>query len=68
LRELTGGHFKATLRERPRIEAIRFGDAARMPLFTGAIDIVGTPELNVWRGATTVQVRVRDFAPSGGHA
>jgi len=67
LRELSGGHFKATLRERPRVEAIRFGDGARLPLFTGQLDIVGTPELNVWRGASTVQVRVRDFAPVRGH-
>jgi single-stranded-DNA-specific exonuclease len=66
LRELSGGHFKATLRERPKVEAIRFGDGARMSLFTGRIDLVGTPEFNVWRGATTLQVRVRDFAPIGG--
>jgi len=65
LRELTGGHFKATLRERPRLEAIRFGDAARLPLFTGLLDVVGTPELNVWRGSSTVQLRLRDFAPAG---
>jgi single-stranded-DNA-specific exonuclease len=65
LRELNGGHFKALVSERPRIEAIQFGAIERIEEFSGHIDILATPEINEWRGSRTLQLRLRDFAAAG---
>lgn len=61
LRELSGGHFKANVHPTRMVEAILFGAPERMSSFQGAIDVIGTPEINEWQGRRTVQLRLRDF-------
>lgn len=62
LRELKGGHFKANVHPSRVVEAILFGAPERMAAFEdGPIDVLGTPEINEWRGNETVQLRLRDF-------
>lgn len=61
LRELSGGHFKAHVHPQRRVEAILFGQPERMGAFVGPLDLLGTPEINEWRGTRTVQIRLKDF-------
>jgi single-stranded-DNA-specific exonuclease len=46
-------------------EAIGFGMAAEKPPEGGFVDVVFTPEINSWQGASRVQVRMVDMRPSG---
>lgn len=64
IRELNGGHLKAIVDPRRRLEVIYFGGAERKEAFDQEIDLVCIPEMNEWRGARRVQLRVRDFKPS----
>jgi single-stranded-DNA-specific exonuclease len=65
LRELSGGHAKCVVRERPRIEAVLFGRADRIAEIHGVVDLLATPDINEWRGTRTLQLRIRDLAPGG---
>ncbi len=66
VRELSGGHFKCVLRERPFLEAIVFGQGERLDEFTGPLDLLGVVEASHFRGTRTLQLRVRDFRASEG--
>lgn len=68
LRELNGGHFKATIHPRRAVEAIAFGQADRIGEFHGELSLLGTPELNFWQGNSRVQLRLRDFGTPEGTA
>jgi len=62
-RELRGGHLKVAVKDGPKlIDAIGFRMADRLPALAraGAIDIAFTPQLNTWRGETTVQLVIKD--------
>ena len=64
IRALTGGHVKGVVDTRRRVEAIAFGAGDRVDDFGGVVDALCVPEVNEWRGAKTLQLRVRDFAPA----
>ncbi len=58
------GHLKLVLRSPrggPPIDAIGFGMAEVPVAQGGKIDLLYTPEINVWNGATSLQLRVRDL-------
>ena len=62
-RELRGGHLKVVVKDGPKlIDAIGFRMADRMAALSGAdvIDIAFTPQLNTWRGETSVQLVLKD--------
>lgn len=62
-RELRGGHLKVVVKDGPKlIDAIGFRMADRLPALTraDAIDIAFAPQLNTWRGDTTVQLVLKD--------
>lgn len=61
VRALSGGHFKANVHPEGVVEAIVFGAGERMGEFQGEISLLGTPEVNEWRGRKTLQLRLRDF-------
>lgn len=61
VRPLSGGHFKANVHPEGGVEAILFGAGERMGEFEGEVSLLGTPEVNEWRGRKTVQLRLRDF-------
>ena len=63
IRELNGGHLKAIVDPRRRVEVIYFGGSERKADFDQEVDLVCVPEINEWRGARHVQLRVRDFRP-----
>ncbi len=46
------------------IPCIAFGTAARQQELQGEIDLLFSPAINSWRGADSVQLRIRDFRPS----
>lgn len=64
IRALNGGHVKGVVDARRRVEAICFGAGARAESFAGEVDALCVPEVNEWRGAKTLQLRVRDFVPA----
>lgn len=62
-RELRGGHMKVVLKDGPKlIDAIGFRMAERLRALNGAdaLDVAFTPQLNTWRGETTVQLVLKD--------
>ena len=61
LRELKGGHLKATLDSARHVEMIAFGAAERAAQIGRTIDVLATPEINEFRGAQSLQLRVKDF-------
>lgn len=75
VREIGNGHLKASIDpsslapgQRPTglVDVVCFGAAARRGEWdAGAVDLLGTPELNEWQGRVTLQLRVRDFRPAG---
>jgi len=68
-RELRGGHLKVVVKDGPKlVDAIGFRMAGRMPALAGAqaIDIAFTPQLNTWRGETTVQLVLKDARTAAG--
>lgn len=67
-RELRGGHVKAVFKDGNRIyDAIgfRMADRLRSLAAAPALDIAFTPQLNVWRDSTTLQLVLRDARPAG---
>jgi single-stranded-DNA-specific exonuclease len=46
-----------------RVDVIAFGAAEREAEWQGPVDLLGSPEVNEWNGARTLQLRVRDFRP-----
>jgi single-stranded-DNA-specific exonuclease len=46
------------------IDVIAFGAAARAAEWSGPVDLLVTPDINVWNGTRSVQLRVRDFRAS----
>lgn len=61
VREVGTGHLKAVVEGRRGVELIAFGAAERLASFHGAIDVIATPEINEFRGAQTLQLRVKDL-------
>lgn len=61
MRELAGGHLKATLESRRHVEMIAFGAAERAAQLGRTVDVLATPEINEFRGALTLQLRVKDL-------
>jgi single-stranded-DNA-specific exonuclease len=59
-------HLKLFLRQGLRaLPAIAFG-MADAPIAAGAtLDVLFSPELNEWNGTTSLQLRLRDFRPTG---
>jgi single-stranded-DNA-specific exonuclease len=64
VRELPGGHVKGVVDPARGLEVIAFGAADRAGALARGVDFLATPELNTWRGASTLQLRVKDIAPS----
>jgi single-stranded-DNA-specific exonuclease len=65
-RILKEAHLKLRLEAGGRqFEAIGFGMAGR-ELGSGEVDLVFVPELNVWNGRESLQLRLKDIRPSGG--
>lgn len=63
-RELRGGHLRVTVREGSRVfPAVGFHMASRLPgLSTAhALDVAFTPQLNTYRGETTIQLVIKDL-------
>jgi single-stranded-DNA-specific exonuclease len=64
-RVLSDKHLKLRLRQKQTVlEAIGFGQAAKY-LADGKINLVGTPEINRFRGSETIQLRILDLEPVG---
>ena len=61
MRELAGGHLKATLESGRHVEMIAFGAAERAAQLGRTVDLLATPEINEFRGAKTLQLRVKDL-------
>lgn len=62
-RELRGGHLKIVVKDGPKlVDAIGFRMADRIPALAraDALDIAFTPQLNTWRGETSVQLVLKD--------
>src|SRR5262249_60693620 len=64
VKEVGNGHLKAVVDSGRYVEMIAFGAADRAPLFAEPIDVLATPELNEFRGMSTLQLRVKDLAAS----
>jgi len=72
VRVVGSGHLKGTIdpaslptdMRRGRVDVIAFGAAEREFEWQRPVDLLGVPERNEFNGATTLQVRVRDFRPS----
>ncbi len=47
------------------VDVIAFGAAARAEEWEGPVDLLAVPDLNVYNGTTSVQLRVRDFKKAG---
>lgn len=68
-RELRGGHLKVVVKDGPKLlDAIGFRMADRIPALasTPALDIAFAPQLNTWRGETTVQLVIKDIRAATG--
>ena len=61
MRTLAGGHLKATIDGARGVELIAFGAAERAHQIGKTVDVIATPEINEFRGAQTLQLRVRDL-------
>lgn len=61
LREVGTGHLKAVVEGSRHVELIAFGAADRAAELRGPVDVLATPEINEFRGARTLQLRVRDL-------
>ncbi len=61
MRTLAGGHLKAVVDGARGVELIAFGAAERAAQIGASVDVIATPEINEFRGAQTLQLRVRDF-------
>jgi single-stranded-DNA-specific exonuclease len=66
-RELRGGHIKAAFKDGNRIyDVVGFRMAERLRSLAAApvLDIAFSPQLNVWRDTTTLQLVLRDARPA----
>lgn len=61
VREVGTGHLKAVVEGRRAVEMIAFGAAERASAFGGPIDVLATPGINEFRGAQTIQLKVKDL-------
>ncbi len=65
-RELQGGHLRLTLRCGGRsLTAIGFQMAERFADH-GVVDLVCSPQINEWKGRSSVQLKIRDLKPVTG--
>jgi single-stranded-DNA-specific exonuclease len=67
-RELRGGHMKVALRNGNRVmDAIGFRMAERIAELSSApaVDVAFSPQFNIWRGETSVQLVLKDIRPAG---
>lgn len=59
-------HLQFQLRQNIRsVACIAFGGASRWKGLAGSVDALCTPQINVWQGSQTLQLRVRDLKQSG---
>jgi len=66
LQELKGGHLRFTVCQGAFSHpAIAFGMQGRREEFQGDIDLLVSPQVNVYQGRQTVQLRVRDVRSAG---
>jgi single-stranded-DNA-specific exonuclease len=64
VRELNGGHLRLTVsRDGCSFTAIGFSLAGRVAPGE-RLDLACTPQLNEWRGSTTLQLKIRDLRPA----
>lgn len=64
LRELRGGHIRFSVRQGPRVvDVVGFRMAGRLTpaQAMAAMDIAYTPQLNTWRGKTSLQLVLKDI-------
>ncbi len=61
VREVGTGHLKAVVETGRYVEMIAFGAAERAPQLSQPVDLLATPEINEFRGARTLQLRVKDL-------
>jgi single-stranded-DNA-specific exonuclease len=61
VRIVGAGHLKCVVAGERHIEMIAFGAGERQVAFAGSIDVLAAPQINVYRGQQTVQLRVRDI-------
>lgn len=60
-----GDHLRFTARQDGySLPCIAFGMAGRLAELSGAVDLLGSPTLNEWKGRIDVQFRVRDLRPA----
>ncbi|HEY4220137.1 MAG TPA: single-stranded-DNA-specific exonuclease RecJ [Myxococcota bacterium] len=64
VREVGNAHVKAVVDTGRYLEMIAFGAAERIGELAAPVDVLATPEINEFRGASTLQLRVRDFRAS----
>ncbi len=58
-------HLQLRVRQQQTIlPAIGFSMGQHPAIDAAVVDLIGTPTLNTWQGATTVQLRMRDFMAS----
>jgi len=67
VREVGEGHLQFSARQDGySLRCIAFGMAARRGELNGALDLLVTPGINVWKGRRELQLRVRDWRPAEG--
>ncbi|MGE4345702.1 MAG: single-stranded-DNA-specific exonuclease RecJ, partial [Geoalkalibacter sp.] len=65
LRPVGREHLKLSLQQGDRrIDAIAFGMASQAERMQGELDFLCSPQVNTWKGRSSVQLRIRDFKPS----
>jgi len=67
LQVLNGGHLRFTARQGGEsLPCIAFGLADRKECLSGDVDILGSLQVNRWKGRQTAQLVVKDFKPHAG--
>jgi len=66
IQTVAGKHLRFILRQGGySFPCIAFGMADRQGELAGELDLLFTPGLNEWRGRASVQLRLKDFRPTG---
>jgi single-stranded-DNA-specific exonuclease len=65
VQSLGGSHLRFTARQDAySLPCIAFGFAPRRAELATCVDLLVTPEINIWKGRRSVQLRVRDWQPT----
>jgi single-stranded-DNA-specific exonuclease len=63
-RRIVGGDsLKLRVKEEQVFDAIGFRMAGSLPLTSGSIDLVFTPQLNHWTGSPRIELEMKDLIP-----